>query len=141
MIATSSAKNREYIMSLGTDEHIDYREQKFEEVLSDIDLVLDGMGGKVLENSLGVVKDGGRIISLPTHQFPEDLQSRADQRNVELEFVLVRSSGEDMNTLKGMLEADELRPHVSKIFPFEKMADSHLQIESGRTVGKIVVNL
>jgi len=141
VISTSSAKNRDFIMSLGADEHIDYREQKFEEVLSDIDFVLDGMGGEVLENSLKVVKDGGTIVSLPTHQFPEDLQAMADQRNVVLEFVLVQSSGEDMNTLKGMLEADELKPHVSQIFPFEKMADAHNQIESGRTVGKIVVTL
>jgi NADPH:quinone reductase-like Zn-dependent oxidoreductase len=141
VISTSSAKNRDFIMSLGADEHIDYREQRFEEILSDIDFVLDGMGGEVLENSLKVVKDGGKIVSLPTHQFPENLQSEGDQRNVELEFVLVQSSGEDMNTLKRMLEADELKPHVSKIFPFEKMADAHLQIESGRTVGKIVVTL
>ncbi len=141
VIATSSAKNRDFIMSLGADEHIDYREQKFEEVLSNIDFVLDGMGGEVLENSLKVVKDGGKIVSLPTHQFPEDLQLEADQRKVELEFVLVHSSGEDMNTLKGMLEADELRPHISKIFPFENMADAHVQIESGRTVGKVIVKL
>ena len=141
VIATSSARNRDFIMSLGADEHIDYRDQKFEEVLSDIDFVLDGMGGDVLKNSLKVVKDGGKIVSLPTHQFPEDLQREADQRNVELEFVLVQSSGDDMNTLKGMLEADELKPHVSKIFPFENIPDAHLQIESGRTVGKIVVTL
>jgi NADPH:quinone reductase-like Zn-dependent oxidoreductase len=141
VISTSSAKNREFIMSLGADEHIDYREQKFEEVLSDIDFVLDSMGGEVLENSLRVVKNGGRIVSLPTQQFPEDLQTEADQRSVELEFVIVQSSGEDMNTLKGMLEAGELKPHVSRIFPFENMADAHLQIESGRTVGKIIVTL
>ena len=141
VISTSSAKNRDFIMSLGADEHIDYREQRFEEVLSDIDFVLDGLGGVVLENSLKVVKDGGIIVSLPTHQFPEVLQSRADQRNVALEFVLVQSSGEDMNTLKGMLEAGKLKPRVSKIYPFEKMADAHTQIESGRTVGKIVVTL
>jgi len=141
VISTSSAKNRDFIMSLGADEHIDYREQKFEEVLSDIDFVLDGMGGEVLENSLKVVKDGGTIVSLPTHQFPEDLQARADQRNVVLEFVLVQSSGDDMNTLKDMLVANELIPHVSKILPFEKMADAHTQIESGRTVGKLVVTL
>ena len=99
------------------------------------------MGGEVLENSLKVVRDGGRIVSLPTHQFPEDLQAAADQHNVELEFILVQSSGEDMNTLKGMLEAGKLKPHVSKTFPFENMADAHRQIESGRTVGKIVVTL
>ena len=99
------------------------------------------MGGGVLENSLKVVKDGGTIVSLPTHQFPENLQIMADQRNVLLEFVLVQSSGEEMNTLKDMLEADELKPHVSKIFPFEKMTDAHNQIKSGQTVGKIVVTL
>lgn len=141
VIATSSAKNRDFILSLGADEHIDYREQKFEEVLSDIDFVLDGMGGEVLENSLKVVKEGGRIVTLPTHQFSEDLQVEAGQRKVELEFVLVQSSGVDMNTLKSMLEADELKPHVSKIFPFEDMAGAHLQIESGRTVGKVIVKL
>ncbi|CAH1208329.1 Bifunctional protein: zinc-containing alcohol dehydrogenase; quinone oxidoreductase (NADPH:quinone reductase); Similar to arginate lyase [Candidatus Nitrotoga sp. BS] len=141
VIATSSAKNRDFILSLGADEHIDYREQKFEEVLSDIDFVLDGMGGEVLENSLKVVKEGGRIVTLPTHQFSEDLQLEAGQRKVELEFVLVQSSGVDMNTLKSMLEADELKPHVSKIFPFEDMAGAHLQIESGRTVGKVIVKL
>jgi len=141
VISTSSAKNREFIMSLGADEHIDYREQKFEEVLSDIDFVLDGMGGEVLDNSLRVVKNGGRIVSLLTQQFPEDLQSEANKRNVQLEFVLVQSSGQDMNTLKGMLEADELKPHVSESFRFENMADAHLQIESGRTVGKIIVTL
>lgn len=141
VIATSSARNRDFIMSLGADEHIDYREHKFEEILSNIDFVLDGIGGEVLENSLKVVKEGGKIVSLPTHQFPEDLQLEADQRKIKLEFVFVQSSGEDMNTLKAMLENGELKPHVSKIFPFEKMADAHVQIESGRTVGKVIVKL
>lgn len=141
VIATSSAKNRDFVMSLGADEHIDYREHKFEEILSNIDFVLDGMGGDVLENSLKVVKEGGKIVSLPTHQFPEDLQLEADERKIKLEFVLVQSSGEDMNTLKAMLENGELKPHVSKIFSFENMADAHVQIESGRTVGKVIVKL
>lgn len=55
VVTTSSAKNRNFVLSLGADEHIDYREQKFEEILTDIDFVLDGMGGTVLENSLKVV--------------------------------------------------------------------------------------
>ncbi len=141
VITTSSARNRDFCLSLGADEHIDYRAVKFEEVLSDIDFVLDSMGGRVLENSLKVVKPGGRIVSLPTHTFPDELQTEADKRSVALEFVLVQSCGEDMNTLKEMLEAGTLKPHVSKTFPFEQMADAHLQIESGRTVGKAVVTL
>lgn len=141
VIATSSAKNREFVMSLGADEHIDYREQKFEELLSDIDFVLDGMGGEVLENSLKVVKDGGHIVSLPTWEFPADLQSIADGRQVKLEFVLVQSNGEDMENLRQLMESGALQPHVSQTFPFAKLADAHTQIESGRTVGKVVVTL
>ena len=72
-------------------------------------------------------------------EFPNDLQAKAHQRSVELEFVLVQSSGGDMQALKGMLEAGTLKPHVSKTFPFENMADAHFQIESGRTVGKVIV--
>ena len=141
VVTTSSTKNRDFVLSLGADEHIDYREQKFEEVLTDIDFVLDGMGGAVLENSLKVVKDGGTIVSLPTHEFPEELKAAAAPRNIKLEFVLVTSNGEDMNTLKKQIERGTLKPHVSVTFPFEQMADAHKQIESGRTVGKAVVTL
>jgi len=141
VVATSSAKNRDFVLSLGADEHIDYREQKFEEVLTDIDFVLDGMGGAVLENSLKVVKNGGTIVSLPTHEFSEELKAAADPRNIKLEFVLVTSNGEDMNTLKEQIESGTLKPHVSVTFPFAQMAKAHKQIESGRTVGKAVVTL
>lgn len=141
VVATSSGKNRDFVLSLGADEHVDYREQKFEEVLTDIDFVLDGMGGAVLENSLKVVKDGGTIVSLPTMEFPEEIKSIAEPRNIKLEFVMVSSNGDDMNTLKELIEAGTVRPHVSVTFPFEKMAAAHEQVESGRTVGKAVVTL
>jgi NADPH:quinone reductase-like Zn-dependent oxidoreductase len=141
VVTTCSAKNRDFVLSLGADEHIDYREQKFEEVLTDIDFVLDGMGGEVLENSVKVVKPGGRIVSLPTHTFPDELQAKANAAGVALEFVMVQSSGNDMNTLKGMLESGALIPHVSVTFPFAELAKAHEQIESGRTVGKAIVNV
>jgi NADPH:quinone reductase-like Zn-dependent oxidoreductase len=141
VISTSSAKNRNFVLSMGADEHIDYREQKFEEVLSDMDFVLDGMGGEVLDNSLKVVKDGGGIVSLPTHVIPDDVAAYAEQHNLTVEFVLVQSNGADMNTLKELIESGVLKPHVSMTFPFEQLADAHKQIESGRTVGKAVVTL
>ncbi len=141
VVSTSSAKNRDFVMAMGADAHIDYREQKFEEVLSDFDFVLDGMGGEVLEKSLKVVKDGGGIVSLPTHVIPEDVKAYAEHHNITAEFVLVQSSGTDMNTLKEMIESGVLKPHVSKLFAFEEMAEAHTQIESGRTVGKVIVKL
>jgi NADPH:quinone reductase-like Zn-dependent oxidoreductase len=141
VVTTSSAKNRDFVTSLGADEHIDYREQKFEEVASDIDFVLDGMGGEVLKNSLKVVKDGGGIVSLPTFKFPEEVKAYAEQHNIDVSSVMVQSNGADMNTLKQLVETESLKPHVSKTFPFAELADAHKQIETGRTVGKAVVTM
>lgn len=141
VVSTSSAKNREFVMGLGADEHVDYQQQGFEQVVSDIDFVLDGVGEDVLKDSLKVVKDGGQIISLPSPDFPDEVTDYAREHNIDVSFIIVRSSGSDMNTLKGMLEAGELKPHVSKVYAFEDMAAAHVQIESGRTVGKVIVKI
>ncbi|MDF7801217.1 NADP-dependent oxidoreductase [Pontiellaceae bacterium B1224] len=141
VITTSSAKNRDFCMQLGADEHIDYREVKFEEVLTDIDFVLDGMGGDNITKSVKVIKDGGAMVSLPAPDFPEAATQEAEARNINIEFILVQSNGDDMNTLAGMLENGTIKPHVSATFPFDKLQDAHLQVESGRTVGKVVVTL
>lgn len=141
VVSTSSAKNRDFIMALGADQHIDYEQHKFEEVVSDIDFVLDTMGADVLINSLRVVKNGGKVVSLPGPEFPQEVKPYAQKHNIDVSFVLVESNGADMNTLKGMLAEGVLKPHVSKVFPFEKLAAAHFQLETGRTVGKVVVKL
>jgi NADPH:quinone reductase-like Zn-dependent oxidoreductase len=51
VISTSTAKNRDFIMSLGADEHIDYRSQSFEQLLADIDLAFDTVAPDIAEKS------------------------------------------------------------------------------------------
>mgnify|MGYP006087439193 FL=1 len=141
VITTSSAKNKDFVLSLGADEHIDYGSQKFEEILTDIDFVLDMFNGDILLNSIKITKNGGVIISLPTADFSDEVLKAAKERNVDVFFTVVQSNGDDMNTLKNMLESGTLKPHISKTFAFEKMGDAHLQLESGRTVGKVIVTM
>lgn len=141
VITTSSAKNKDFVLSLGADEHIDYGSQKFEEILTDIDFVLDMFNGDILLNSIKITKNGGVIISLPTADFSDEVLKLAKERNVDVSFTVVQSNGDDMNTLKNMLESGTLKPHISKTFAFEKIGDAHLQLESGRTVGKVIVTM
>ncbi len=138
---TCSAKNRDFVMSLGADEHIDYRTQAFEEVAADMDFVLDPMSGETLVKSMKVVKDGGAIISLPSPEFPEGVAEEAEKRNIDVSFLLVESGRKDMDTLSKMLASGAIKAHVSKTFPFAKLADAHTELEKGRTVGKIVVTV
>ncbi len=141
VITTSSAKNRDFVLSLGADEHIDYSTTKFEEVLSDIDFIFDMFNGDILANSVKVIKEGGTIISLPTPDISEEIKAEAAKKNVTIEFQMVQSNGDDMNKLAELLASGELKPHVSQTFPFDKMREAHTSLESGRTVGKIVVTV
>ncbi|WP_422092056.1 NADP-dependent oxidoreductase [Tenacibaculum ovolyticum] len=141
VITTSSAKNKDLVISLGADEHIDYRTQKFEEVLSDLDFVFDMFNGDILLKSIDIVKPGGTIMSLPTPDFSDEILNLARERKVNITNLLVASNAKDMNTIKEMLETGILKSHVSTTFTFEDMKKAHEQLESGRTVGKVVVTL
>lgn len=141
VITTSSGKNKDFVLSLGADRHIDYRTEAFQDILSDIDFVFDMFNGETLLNSVKVVKDGGHIISLPTPNFSEEIKNLAKKRNVDVSFLMVQSNGDDMNTLAKLLKDGSLKPHISNTFSFENMAKAHLQLESGRTLGKVVVIL
>lgn len=140
VIGTSSASNKEFVLSLGADEHIDYRTETLVEATNDIDFVLDCLGPDNITQSLAVMKNGGRVISIVTN-FNEDLTAQLQAKNVSGKFLLVQSSGDDMNQLAKLLAQGKLKSHVSKSFAFDQMAAAHLQVESGRTVGKIVVNI
>jgi len=141
VVTTASAKNRDFVLSIGADEAIDYHTQNFEDVLSDIDFVLDTQGGKVLENSVKVLKNGGVVITTVGLDLPEEITALAAKENKSVSNILVHSSNQDMNILKDMLENGEIKPHIYKTFPFEKMAEAHTEVEKGRTVGKVIVTL
>jgi len=88
------------------------------------------------------MNEGGTIISIASApQASEAVQNEADKHNVNFSAYGVQSNGEDMNNLKKMLENGTLKPHLSKTFPFAEMAEAHREVESGRTVGKVVVKL
>jgi NADPH:quinone reductase-like Zn-dependent oxidoreductase len=140
VIGTSSAANRDFVLSLGADQHVDYQSQKLEETVGPVDLVLDGVGGETIDHSLEVLKEGGTIISLPSGK-NEMVAETAAAKGRMGKRMRVESSGTDMQKLAALFENGELRAYVSKTYRLEEMAEAHRQIESGHTVGKIVVKL
>lgn len=137
---TSSVKNRDFVLGLGADSHIDYHGFDWESAGRTFDFVLDTIGGNNIDHSLEVTKEGGSIISIPTG-LNEEVTSKAESKGVKGYFILVQSSGEDMKRIASLLESGAVKSHVSKTFPFEQMREAHLEQETGRTVGKIVVTL
>jgi NADPH:quinone reductase-like Zn-dependent oxidoreductase len=140
VIATSSGKNRDFVLSLGADQHIDYTAEKFYEVVNDVDFVLDPIGGETRMQSINVVKKGGTIVSIVPMNY-EAAEEKAREKGVNLVIQRGRGNKEEIESLAGLLRQDILKVHISGVYPFTQMADAHLQIASKRTVGKIVVEL
>ncbi|KAA9349088.1 NADP-dependent oxidoreductase [Larkinella humicola] len=140
VVGTSSAANRDFVLNLGADEHIDYQTQRFEEAVSGVDFVLDTLGGETIDRSLDVIKPGGSIISIPSG-LNEQVVEKAKARGIHGATFRVQSNGEDMKTLAGLLEKGTLKAHVFKTYSFDQMAEAHRQIETGKTVGKVIVTI
>lgn len=137
---TSSLKNKDFVLGLGADSHIDYYNFDWKNANEEFDFVLDTIGGDNIDHSLEVTKTGGSIISIPTG-LNEEVTAKAETKGVKVYFILVQSSGDDMKQIANLLESGAIKPHVSKTYPFEQMREAHLEQETGRTVGKIVVTL
>ncbi|MGA0558403.1 NADP-dependent oxidoreductase [Larkinella sp. VNQ87] len=140
VIGTASAQNREFVLELGADEHLDYKAQSLPEAVSDVDLVLDSLGGENIDLSLPVIKPGGIIISIPSGK-NDQVTEKAAAKGVNGYPFMVQSNGDDMKALADLLDKGVLVPRIFKTFPFEQMADAHLQVETGKTAGKVIVTL
>lgn len=140
VIATSSAKNRDFVRSLGADRHIDYQNENFQEVIKDVDFVLDTVGGATLEHSINVTKTGGTIISIIPHA-NENINIQAKEKGVHLSLWGMRPNAEDLSAIANLVVKGIIKPHIAGSYPFDMMSEAHTQVETRRTVGKIVVTI
>lgn len=140
VIGTASAGKHELVRELGADEVVDYRETRFEDVVSDVDVVLDGIGGETAERSLEVLRAGGRLITLPG---PDDVSAaRAGVRDgVRAIWVLVEPDHLGLREIAALVEQGKLRPVVDVVVPLAEAAKAHVIGERGRTTGKIVLTV
>jgi NADPH:quinone reductase-like Zn-dependent oxidoreductase len=158
---TTSTGNVELVRSLGADEVVDYRQQAFEAVLSGYDAVLGTVRGDSIEKSIGILKPGGRIVSLvgPLDvafararrlnvilRFVFALMSRkimrlAGRRNVDYAFLFARPDGDQLARIGKLLDAGSIRPVIDRVFPFEQAREALAHLAQGRSKGKVVVQM
>ncbi len=141
VIALASASKKDFVMSLGADEFVDYKTQRFEDIVQNVDLVVEAVkaDGHILR-SMEVLKQGGTLISLWSYVTPEET-TKAKQLGINAFYNAIQYSGKDMKFVATLLEEGKLHPHISKTFPLEAMAKAHLEIEKGHTQGKIVIQI
>jgi len=137
VIGTASV-NIDFLSELGVDQVINYATTAFEDVASDVDVVLDLMGGETLERSWKVLKPGGILLS--TMQPPSEETAAA--HNVRTGFISTAPPiGPTLTEVAKMVDSGQLIPHVSTMLPLREIRRAHEMLEAKHTQGKIVLQV
>jgi len=135
VVGTASERNHDFLRQLGAERVIDYTQERFEEVLDDVDVVLDSIGGEVREKSWQVLKPGGVLVSIvgdPASPLAEVLGVRAAK-------VLVEPNIGQLGQIAELIDAGRLRVEIERTFPLAEAAEAHRHGERGHTRGKLVL--
>jgi NADPH:quinone reductase-like Zn-dependent oxidoreductase len=141
--ATGSARNIEFLRELGADDVIDYRAQRFEDEVSELDSVIDLVGNvhdDTGTRSLGVLKKGGMLVNVPTGSWPT-LMEDAAAAGVRATGYKVPADARVLEQITALIEDGTVRVHVDRVFDLADGAEAHRLLEEGHTRGKIVLRV
>ena len=158
---TTSTANVGWVSQLGADKVIDYKQEKFENVLSSYDIVLGTLKGDTIEKSVQILKPGGQIISLVgplDAAFARDrgvnffltfvmkMMSRkitrlSKKRRLTYSFLFVRPEGEQLTQIGKLIEAEQIKPTIDKVFSFAETKQALAWLGQGHAKGKVVVTM
>ncbi len=139
VIATARPEQADWLRELGAAEVIDYRSQRFEELVGDLDAVID-FPGSYGERSLEVLRPGGMLVSVPSG-VPEGLIAKAKQRQQRVTGILVEPDPVGLAGLTHLVEDGLLQVKVGRVFNLEQASEAHRLTEAGHSGGKIVLRV
>lgn len=162
VIVTGNSRSREKLNKLGADQYIDYKEENYWEVLTDMDYVIDTLGANEFTHELSVLKKGGRLLSLRTapnkmfakrNGFPwlkrvlftlagSKFDSAARKQGKEYRFMFVHSNGEQLERVTAIVEKYNIRPDIdSRIFSLSQVNEALMLIANGKLNGKVIIRM
>lgn len=137
VIGTASSTNIDFLKRLGADVVIDYKMEDFETVLSDIDLVLDTIGGETQLKSLNILNAGGRVITTLMPEFVAE----AKAKNIHLIGFTAQSIPDQLVEIATLIDSGKVKPVIEKVLPFTSARQAQTESEQGHTRGKIVLQV
>jgi NADPH:quinone reductase-like Zn-dependent oxidoreductase len=136
VVTTASASDRDYLEGLGAAV-IDFRAERFEDVVSGVDIVIDTVGGATLSRSFSVVRPGGIVVS----SVSEPAEEEAKRANARTAFFIVSVTTRRLDALTPLFEAGILKPRVGETLPMEKACEAHAMLADARhPPGRIVLS-
>jgi NADPH:quinone reductase-like Zn-dependent oxidoreductase len=139
VIAVASGKHESFLRGLRADEVIDYRKSAPEDIVRDVDLVVDSVGGPTTGRFLRTLKRGGALFPI----FPLGFSgaAAAEELGVTVSATQVRSSGAQLQEVGRLLDEGTIRVAIDSTFPLAEARRSHERANGGHIQGKIVLTV
>ena len=136
-IATAATADVAFVRKLGADTVIDFKIQRFEDEVRDVDAVLDLVGGETQKRSFRVLRRGGKLISAVSS--PD--QDLAKSHGVDAAFFLVNVTTRHLTEIADLIDRGSLRTRVGTVLPLADAREAHFILEGQRPSpkGKIVL--
>jgi NADPH:quinone reductase-like Zn-dependent oxidoreductase len=138
VIATASARNRDFLQELGANEVIDYTSTRFEEVVHAVDLVFDTVGGDTLQRSWQVIKPGGVLVTIVG---PPPYFEYAKAHGIHPFWFVVEPNRDELIQIGTLIDAGHLRPIIDTVFPLSQARQAYEHGARGHSRGKIVLRV
>lgn len=139
VIAVASGKHEALLRDLGADEFIDYTKAAAEDVVRDVVLVIDAVGGPATGRFLRTLKPGGALFPI----FPLGFSGtdEAAKLGVTVSATQVRSSGAQLAEVGRLLDDGRVRVVIDSTYPLQNAAAAHVRAAAGHIQGKIVLTV
>ena len=159
--STTSAKNADFVRSLGADRVIAYDRANYLEQGGDYDIVYDTLGGAFTVDAFKLVKRGGVVISLsgpPDRDFARregagwlvrvavwlmgrKVYAAAAKAGAAYCWSFTEASGDQLRDIAALVDKGAIRPVIDREFAFEQLPAALTYLEAGRARGKVVLKL
>ncbi|WP_122314289.1 NADP-dependent oxidoreductase [Pseudomonas cichorii] len=137
VIATASGDGLELVRRLGADQVIDYKAEDFTTAVSDVDVVLDLVGGETLSRSFKVLRKRGRLVSTV---MPPD-QAAAQVYGVTAGIFYAKPYADQLGELVTFIAENGVQVVIDRALPFAAFDAAWARQTSGRARGKVVLSI
>jgi len=138
VVATASTRNQAFLRELGVDEPVDYEKTRFEDVVHDVDVVFDPIGGDTRARSWKVLKKGGILVSIVG---PPPSAEEAAKHGVRSAFFSAQTNASQLAEIAKLVDSGKIYPIVETVLPLAEARRAHELTEKGHARGKIVLKV
>jgi NADPH:quinone reductase-like Zn-dependent oxidoreductase len=136
VIGTGSPEKVAFGQALGVDQYINYQEQRFEEVVRDVDVVLDTVGGDSVERAYAVLKPGGRLVTTAAQPSQEEAP-----HDIRVYGAFTQPTVNHLAMMAELIDTGKVKVFVSRIFPMEEAQAALALAQQRETPGKVVCTI